>query len=104
MAFDGRVVMVTGSTGELGGPVVTRYLEAGAHVAAIARDHAKSEALRTEMAHLTGETSDPLFIVLEADPADRPAMDAAVEETLRRWGRLDALANLAGVYGTSDPW
>ena len=104
MSFDGRVVMVTGSTGELGGAVVSRYLEAGAHVAAIARDHAKSEALRTEMAHLTGETSDVRFSVFEADPADRAAMDGAVEETLRRWGRLDALANLAGEYATSDPW
>ena len=104
MAFDGRVVMVTGSTGELGGTVVRRYLEAGAHVAAISRDHAKSEALRTEVAHLIGETQDEHLVVLEADPADRAAMDRAVEDVLRRWGRLDALAGLAGGYGTSEPW
>src|SRR5262245_47092482 len=104
MSFNGRSVVVTGATGELGGSVIRSYLEAGAHVAAIARDHAKSEALRTEMAHLTGETTDPHLIVLEADPADRAAMDRSVEEIVRRWGRLDALANLAGRYGSSDPW
>ena len=104
MAFDGRTVMVTGATGELGGTVVRRYLEAGAHVAAIARDHEKSEALRGEMAHLAGETDDLRFVVIEGDGADRAAMDRAAEEVLRSWGRLDALANLAGKYGRSDPW
>ena len=104
MTFDGRVAMVTGSTGELGPTVVRRYLEAGAHVAAIARDHAKSEALKAQVAHLIGETEDPRGIFLEADPADRAGMDRAVEDVLRRWGRLDGLANLAGKYAKGDPW
>lgn len=103
MGFEGRAIMITGATGELGGTVVRRYLEAGAHVAAVARDHEKSEALRSEMAHLAGEMDDPRLVVVEADPADRPAMDRAVEDLLRRWGRLDALAALAGKHARSDP-
>jgi NAD(P)-dependent dehydrogenase (short-subunit alcohol dehydrogenase family) len=104
MSFDGRAVMVTGSTGELGGAVVRAYLEAGAHVAAIARDEAKGEALTREMTELAGTGDDPRLVVVRADPADRAAMDGAVEEVVRRWGRLDALANLAGGYGKSAPW
>jgi NAD(P)-dependent dehydrogenase (short-subunit alcohol dehydrogenase family) len=104
MSFDGRVVVVTGATGELGGSVVRRYLEAGAHVAAIARDGPKGEALRAEIGELGGTSDDPRLRVFEADPADRGTMDPTVEEILRRWGRLDALANLAGAYGKGDPW
>lgn len=104
MTFDGRAVMVTGSTGELGGAVVRRYLEAGAHVGAIAREPAKGEALTREMTDLAGTGDDPRLVVLEADPGDRASMDRAVEDVLRRWGRLDALANLAGAYGKSAPW
>ncbi len=104
MSFDGRVVMVTGSTGELGGAVVRRYLGAGAHVAAVVRDAAKGEHVRDEVADLAGTAEDPRLLLLEADPADSAAMERAVEEVLRRWGRLDALANLAGGYAKSAPW
>jgi NAD(P)-dependent dehydrogenase (short-subunit alcohol dehydrogenase family) len=31
-------------------------------------------------------------------------MDGAVETVMTRWGRLDALANLAGGYARTDPW
>lgn len=104
MSFDGRSVIVTGSTGELGRVVVRAYLEAGAHVAAVARDGAKGEALTREMTELVGTGDDPRLIVLATDPADRAAMDRAVEEVMRRWGRLDGVANLAGGYGKSAPW
>lgn len=96
--------MVTGGTGELGRAVVRRYLEAGAYVATAVRDLAKGEALAAALADMSGTGDDARLLVLEADPADRAAMDRAVEETVRRWGRLDALANLAGGYARSAPW
>lgn len=113
-----RAVMVTGATGNLGHAVVRRYVEAGAHVAAIARDPAKAEALRSELGEQAGprgggprfvrggpypgERSDdaPRVIVLIADPADRAQMEHAVEEVLRGWGRLDVLVNLAGGFAS----
>lgn len=102
--MDGRSVLVTGGTGNLGEAVVRRYLAEGAHVAVPVRDVAKGEALRTAVAALAGEGETARLLVLEADPADRAAMDRAVEAVMTRWGRLDALANLAGGFGTSDPW
>jgi NAD(P)-dependent dehydrogenase (short-subunit alcohol dehydrogenase family) len=104
MGQSGRAVMVTGSTGELGATVVRRYLLDGAHVAAIARDAAKADPLRASVGELAGSAEDPRLLILEADPADRAGMDRAVDEVVRRWGRLDALANLAGGYDKTEPW
>lgn len=102
--MDGRAVVVTGGTGILGEAVVRRYLEAGAHVAAPVRDRAKGGALREALAALAGEGDAARLLVVEADPSDRAAMDRAVDEVMTRWGRLDALANLAGGFGKTDPW
>lgn len=103
-ALDGRAVMVTGATGQLGRVVVRRYLEAGAHVAIAVRDAAKGEALQAELGPLAGAPDEPRLLVLAADPRDAAAMERAVDEVVRRWGRLDVLANVAGGYGSGEPW
>lgn len=104
MDIDGRAAMVTGATGELGRTVVRRYLEAGMHVAAAVRDRAKGEALRAEIGEFARRDGGIRLMIVDADPADRDAMDRAVEDVMRAWGRLDALANLAGGYERSSPW
>ncbi len=91
IALAGRSAVVTGATGALGSVVVRRMLEAGAHVTAAVRDGAKGDALRAAL-------DDPRLAVVVADPGDRAGMDRLVDELLRRWGRLDILANLAGRY------
>ncbi len=96
--------MVTGATGVLGPAVVRAYLAAGAHVATAVRDLAKGHALAASLADEAGTRETSRLLALEADPTDRERMDAAVDEVMRRWGRLDALANLAGGYARSDPW
>lgn len=104
MELEGRAAMVTGATGELGRAVVRRYLDAGVHVAIPVRDITRGDALRAELGHLAGEMPEARLMVIEAHPADRAAMDGAVEQVMTSWGRLDALANLAGGYDTSEPW
>jgi len=78
--------------------VVRAYLTRGTHVAAVVRDVAKGEALRTALSDVTGDEADPRLLVIEADPADATAMDALVERVLRAWGRIDILNNLAGTF------
>ena len=95
-----RAAVVTGATGNLGRAVVRAYLEAGASVAIPVRDLGKGHSLRAELGELAGTPDGPRLLVLEADPADREAMERAVETVLRAWGRLDVLANLAGGHGT----
>lgn len=102
--MDGRAVVVTGGTGILGEATVRRYLEAGAHVALPVRDVAKGEAMRSAVSALAGEGDAARLLVIPADPADRAAMDRLVDEVLMRWGRLDALANLAGGFARGEPW
>jgi NAD(P)-dependent dehydrogenase (short-subunit alcohol dehydrogenase family) len=96
-----RAVVVTGATGNIGPAVVRAYLAQGAHVAAPVRDAAKGERLQAGLGDLAGDRDDPRLVVLAADPGDRVAMDRLVEEVMRRWGRLDILANLVGGYATS---
>lgn len=98
--LDGRAVVVTGGTGILGQAMVRRYLAEGAHVALPVRERARADALVAA----AGEADAARLLVVEADPGDRAAMDGLVETVLTRWGRLDALANLAGGQQRSDPW
>jgi NAD(P)-dependent dehydrogenase (short-subunit alcohol dehydrogenase family) len=102
--MDGRAVVVTGATGVLGEATVRRCLEAGAHVAMAVRDRAKGDALAVALVEVAGSGDAARLLVLDADPSDRGAMDRAVETVMTRWGRLDALANLAGGYSRNDPW
>ena len=97
-----RAVVLTGSTGHIGPTVLRAYLEQGAHVAIPVRDGAKGAALRDSLGDLAGASTDPRVLVRAADPGDRAAMDAFVEEVLRAWGRLDVVANLIGGYASSD--
>ena len=74
------------------------HLTRGTHVAAVVRDVAKGDALRTALADVAGDDGDPRLLLIEADPADATAMDALVERVLRAWGRIDILNNLAGTF------
>jgi NAD(P)-dependent dehydrogenase (short-subunit alcohol dehydrogenase family) len=93
-----HAAVITGATGNLGAAVLRAYLTRGTHVAAVVRDVAKGEALRTALSDVTGDEADPRLLVIEADPADATAMDALVERVLRVWGRIDILNNLAGTF------
>ena len=93
-----HAAVITGATGNLGTAVVRAYLTRGTHVAAAVRDAAKGDALRATLADVAGDAADPRLLVIEADPADAPAMDALVERVLRAWGRIDILNNLAGTF------
>ncbi|MBI2773134.1 MAG: SDR family NAD(P)-dependent oxidoreductase [Chloroflexi bacterium] len=104
MGFDGRSVVVTGGTGHLGATVVRRFLEAGAHVAVPVRDAGKGSELRDGLSGLAGTGTDARLFVAEAQAADLAAMERFVEAVMTRWGRVDALANLAGHFASGPAW
>jgi NAD(P)-dependent dehydrogenase (short-subunit alcohol dehydrogenase family) len=97
-----RAVILTGATGNVGPAVLRAYLEHGAHVAIPVRDEPRGVALRDSLGDLAGAEDDPRLLVRRADPADRGAIEAFVEEVLRAWGRVDVVANLIGGYAASD--
>lgn len=91
--LDGRVALVTGATGGIGGGIARRFHAAGATVVLHYRsDRDRAEALSAELdgAPLVG-----------ADLTD-PEADRMVEEVVERAGRIDHLVNNAGVQPLAD--
>jgi NAD(P)-dependent dehydrogenase (short-subunit alcohol dehydrogenase family) len=89
----GKVVLVTGATGDLGRVLVKRLREEGAVVAAVYRNESGFQ----EILALGGGPADSLAGI-KADVTSAAEVTAAVEAALRRFGRVDALLNLVGAY------
>jgi NAD(P)-dependent dehydrogenase (short-subunit alcohol dehydrogenase family) len=89
-SFDltGRVAVVTGASGTLGGALARGLAGAGATVGALARRRDRLDALVAEL-------GEPAFAV-EADVLDPAQLRRARDEVLERTGRLDVLVNAAG--------
>jgi 3-oxoacyl-[acyl-carrier protein] reductase len=91
--LDGRVAFVTGAGGGLGRGIAVRLAEAGAHVVCADLDLAAAQG--------TADLLTSPGSAVEVDVRDLSAMRLAVAETVRPWGRLDAMCNVAGVAGNS---
>ena len=89
--LSGRVAVVTGATGVLGGAMARGLAEAGAKVGILGRRVERAEGVAAEIENAGGET-----LPLPADVLDREQLEAAREAALGRWGRVDILVNAAG--------
>ena len=89
----GKVVVVTGATGTLTGSAADYLAGQGARVAYLGRTVAKLDAAlaKVRAAHPAAEV-----MALAADVSDRPALEAARDAILAKWGRIDSLLNGAG--------
>ncbi|MFI6335346.1 SDR family NAD(P)-dependent oxidoreductase [Streptomyces sp. NPDC050535] len=85
-----NVWFVTGSSRGLGRSIVTAALEAGDRVVATARKPAQLD----DLADRYGDRVHPVAL----DVTDNDAVQRAVQEGLKRYGRLDVVVNNAG-YG-----
>jgi NAD(P)-dependent dehydrogenase (short-subunit alcohol dehydrogenase family) len=86
-----KVALVTGAARGIGLATAARFLEDGWQVAML---DMLGDTLRSAVDAL-GRADDVLG--LEADVSDASAVQAAVEQTHRRFGRIDALVNNAGI-------
>jgi NAD(P)-dependent dehydrogenase (short-subunit alcohol dehydrogenase family) len=87
----GRVAVVTGGYGVLGGSMAEALSAAGARVAVLGRNADAAEAKAAEL-RARGREAMPLV----ADVLDEPALRAACERLLAAWGQVDILLNAAG--------
>jgi NAD(P)-dependent dehydrogenase (short-subunit alcohol dehydrogenase family) len=87
----GRVAVVTGGSGALGGAIAHGLAQAGARVAVLARGRGPIDALVETIARDGGEA-----LGIEADVTERAQLESACERVLERWGRVDVLINAAG--------
>ena len=98
LRLDGRIALVTGGGGGLGGATAEILAEAGATVVVSDIDQAAAErvaaACRNHM---------PDSVALAADVTDPAAVAAVFDEVAHRWGRLEVLVTTAGVSAATDP-
>lgn len=87
----GRVALVTGGYGVLGGAVAGGLSRAGVRVAVLGRTRERAEA---QAEALRGGDSDAMAVV--ADVLDDAGVTAARDRVLDAWGRIDILVNAAG--------
>nr|WP_207890476.1 SDR family oxidoreductase [Rubrobacter taiwanensis] len=87
----GRVAVVTGGTGVLGGAMARGIARAGARVGVLGRRKERAARVAKEIEEAGGEA-----MPLPADVLDRKQLEAARETVLERWGRVDILVNAAG--------
>jgi gluconate 5-dehydrogenase len=89
--LDGRVVIVAGGSGGIGVRLCGAFAGVGAHVGIVGRRAAGLEEARRAVEGAGGES-----LVLEADMTKEAEANRVVDETVARWGRLDALVNGIG--------
>ncbi len=90
--LSGKVALVTGGNGGIGFGIASAIANAGADVMIMARNHAKNAAAVAKIENEGGSAASVI-----ADILDRDACAAAVDETLRHFGRIDILVNNAGI-------
>jgi len=91
-SLESKSALVTGASSGMGEEITKAMAAAGASVAAVARNEERLNAVLDEVASGGGEALG-LVRDLTADGAPR----AVVEEAVERLGKLDILANVAGI-------
>jgi NAD(P)-dependent dehydrogenase (short-subunit alcohol dehydrogenase family) len=90
-SLQGKVAVVTGGTGVLGGAMARGLAAAGARIAIMGR---RADKAAEVAAALAAEGADAM--PLPADVLDKAQLHQAREELLRKWGTVDILINAAG--------
>lgn len=96
--FSQQVVMVTGAAGNLGRATAQAFLRAGARLVLVDRAPDRLPGLFPDLAG-----SADHYLAGSVNLADEAAVQAMVDEALRRFGRIDVLVNAAGGYRGGTP-
>jgi len=96
--LSGRVAIVTGGNGGIGLGMARGLAEAGAHIAVVGRNEAKSNAA---VDHIKQRGAKAISVV--ADVTDKAVVGAMVELVARELGRIDILVNNAGINIRKPP-
>src|SRR5215467_12428902 len=91
MDLKGKTAFVTGGSGDLGGTIAKTLAAAGADVAISYVGHLAGATATVEAVQATGRQS----LAVPLDQRDAGAVDAAVEQVMGAFGRVDILVNNA---------
>ncbi len=98
MQLAGRVALVTGAGSGIGRASAVLLAREGARVAALGRTREQLDGAVAEIAGAGGEG-----LALVADVSRPEELEAAVRQTVGRWGRLDVVFANAGINGVWAP-
>ncbi|MFN8449969.1 MAG: SDR family NAD(P)-dependent oxidoreductase [Anaerolineae bacterium] len=89
--IDGKVAIVTGATGVLGGAMARGLAQAGVKVAILGRRRERAEAVAQDIIAAGGQA-----LATPADVLDKAQLEAARDQVVGAWGGIDILVNAAG--------
>ena len=98
MALQGRVAVVTGGGGHIGGAICDTLAELGANIAVFD----VNEEACSDTVHRVKETYGVDALPLPMDLSEDQMAGKAVKTVLKQLGRLDILVNCAALTGTSE--
>jgi NAD(P)-dependent dehydrogenase (short-subunit alcohol dehydrogenase family) len=90
-SIEGKVAVITGAGGVLGGSIAKSFIKAGAKVVAL---DIRQEQLDIRVKELTAEGGEAIGIV--GNVLDMDSLEKVSEEIVARWGKIDILLNIAG--------
>jgi meso-butanediol dehydrogenase / (S,S)-butanediol dehydrogenase / diacetyl reductase len=93
--LESRVIVITGGANGIGHECVLAYARAGARVVILDRD--------VEAAERTAAEPGVESFAIATDVAEGESVRIAIAETIRRFGRIDAIHNNAGIASPSKP-
>ena len=96
--LSGKVAIVTGGNGGIGLGMARGLAGAGAAIAIVGRNEAKSLAAVAELKQVGARA-----LAITADVTDKAAVATIVERTVREFGRIDILVNNAGINIRKPP-
>ena len=99
MDYKDRVVMVTGGTKGIGEGCVREFFDAGAKVVFCARRQDEGDRLAAQLNERSG--TEATFIKCDVSKTDE--IQALVEKTAEKYGRIDCLINNAGWHPPHKP-
>jgi NAD(P)-dependent dehydrogenase (short-subunit alcohol dehydrogenase family) len=94
MQLADKVALVTGAGSGIGKAAALLFAREGARVGALSRTESEVQRTAAEIAQAGGEAA-----ALKADVSNAGQMEAAVQQLVDRWGRLDVVFANAGVNG-----
>jgi NAD(P)-dependent dehydrogenase (short-subunit alcohol dehydrogenase family) len=98
MQLEGKVALVTGAGSGIGEAAARLFAEEGARVAALGRTE---DELRQTVDAITSAGGEAMVVLADVSKADE--VRRAVDQTVRRYGRLDVVFANAGVNGVWAP-
>src|SRR5690349_9881136 len=88
----GKVCLVTGGTSGIGRAIALGCAQAGAKVVAGSTNPEKVAGIKKELEKFGGGHDG-----VQLDVSDAKSVQAAVDQTVKKYGRIDAMVNAAGV-------